>query len=125
MGNYIHLDKIDFVRVHTAVLGHTGWLGEISTEITGAVDIPPDPGIVGETDMVVIKPAGPIIKTEDYQMHAMAFRKGKPLIDEDLIWFVNSVNATINNEGLLSVSESGNMKLAQACKAVPTLRLLQ
>ncbi|MCM1318796.1 MAG: T9SS type A sorting domain-containing protein [Muribaculaceae bacterium] len=41
-GTPVKLDKIDFVRVHTAVNQYCGWLGETSTEIAGAEDIHPD-----------------------------------------------------------------------------------
>ena len=35
-GNPVQLDTIHFIKVHTAVNGHAGILGEISTEISGA-----------------------------------------------------------------------------------------
>ncbi len=37
-GNRIHLDYIDFVRVHTAVHQQCGWIGENSTEVSGFYD---------------------------------------------------------------------------------------
>ncbi len=37
--NPVNLDMIDFVRVYTAVNQECGWLGETSTEITGAWDL--------------------------------------------------------------------------------------
>src|SRR5690554_2025005 len=54
-GEYVDLDVIHFVKVHTGVLGDGGWLGEISTEITGAVAVTPNPSITGELDLIVIK----------------------------------------------------------------------
>lgn len=36
------LKYIDFVRVYTALNQHCGWIGETSTEITGAMDLHPD-----------------------------------------------------------------------------------
>lgn len=41
-GNPVELTHADFVRVHTAVCATNGWLGEISTEITGARDLHPE-----------------------------------------------------------------------------------
>lgn len=38
-GNKVHLKGIDFVKVYTGINQEAGWLGEISTEITGAEDL--------------------------------------------------------------------------------------
>ena len=38
-GNQIHLPGADFIRVYTGVNQQCGWVGEISTEITGAEDL--------------------------------------------------------------------------------------
>ena len=38
-GNYVHLPAIDFVRVMTGVNQYCGWIGETSTEISGARDL--------------------------------------------------------------------------------------
>lgn len=38
-GKHVHLDSIKFVRVYTAVNKNAGWIGEISTEVTGAEKI--------------------------------------------------------------------------------------
>ena len=47
-GTPVLLDKIDFIRVHTAVNQYCGWLGETSTEVAGAEDLHPDYVSVGE-----------------------------------------------------------------------------
>lgn len=41
-GNPVVLDHADFIKVHTATRQQCGWLGETSTEVTGAVDLHPD-----------------------------------------------------------------------------------
>ncbi len=38
-GTRVRLDAVDFIRVHTAVSQDVGWLGELSTEITGAENL--------------------------------------------------------------------------------------
>lgn len=38
-GQLVHLPYVDFIKVHNAVNQVCGWLGETSTEITGAVDL--------------------------------------------------------------------------------------
>ncbi|MCL1937885.1 MAG: T9SS type A sorting domain-containing protein [Candidatus Azobacteroides sp.] len=46
-GNPVHLPAIHFVKVYTAVNQYCGWLGETSTEITGAEDLHPSAIISG------------------------------------------------------------------------------
>ncbi len=48
-GNSVDLKKIDFVKVYSAVLQDCGWLGETSTELSGAIDLHPD--VVLEFDL--------------------------------------------------------------------------
>jgi len=38
-GNLVHLPYVDFIKVHNATRQVCGWLGETSTEITGAIDL--------------------------------------------------------------------------------------
>lgn len=38
-GNPVELDFIDFVKIQTGVSSSAGWLGEVSTEILGVVDL--------------------------------------------------------------------------------------
>lgn len=38
-GNKVHLKGIDFVKVYNGINQEAGWLGEVSTEITGAEDL--------------------------------------------------------------------------------------
>lgn len=38
-GNHVQLPGVDFIKVYTGMHGQAGWLGEISTEITGAKDL--------------------------------------------------------------------------------------
>lgn len=41
-GRPVHLDKIDFIKVYTAVNQNCGWLGESSAEVCGGEDLHPD-----------------------------------------------------------------------------------
>ncbi len=41
-GKPVHLSQIDFVKVHTAMNQKGGWIGETSTEVSGAIDLHPD-----------------------------------------------------------------------------------
>ena len=41
-GKPVHLDRVDFIKVYTAVNQNCGWLGESSAEICGGEDLHPD-----------------------------------------------------------------------------------
>jgi hypothetical protein len=41
LGNPVTLDEIDFIKIHTGINRMCGWLGEVSTEICGIVDVAP------------------------------------------------------------------------------------
>ncbi|MCM1291195.1 MAG: T9SS type A sorting domain-containing protein [Prevotella sp.] len=41
-GNPVVLEKVDFIKIYTGVCSTAGWLGEVSTEISGAEDLHPD-----------------------------------------------------------------------------------
>ena len=38
-GRAVHLPGVDFVRVYTGINQYCGWLGETSTELSGARDL--------------------------------------------------------------------------------------
>jgi hypothetical protein len=38
-GKYIKLPGIDFIKIHTGINQEAGWLGEVSTEVSGAYDL--------------------------------------------------------------------------------------
>ncbi len=41
-GKPVHLTQIDFVKVYTGLNQKGGWIGETSTEVSGAIDLHPD-----------------------------------------------------------------------------------
>ena len=111
LGNYVDLDSIHFIKVQTGMMGNTGWLGEISTELTGAVDVTPEPGTNYDLDMVVIRDLPNVIDTAVYQLEGFAFHGGRIQPDADLIWETNTNWATINEDGLLELSWSGELEV--------------
>ncbi len=114
-GEYVDLDEIDFIKVHNAVLANAGWLGEISTEITGAVDVTPDASISGILDMIVIKSIPDTITGHEYQLEVLPFHKGRKTNDE-IVWSSNTPNATVNQNNILSFTTSGNLTLTVSLK---------
>jgi hypothetical protein len=121
-GNYVDLDCIHFVRVQTGVMAHGNWLGEISTEITGAVDVVPDTSwMTGVTEMVVIKDIPKIIDTNKYQLEVFAFQYGRLMPDQEIQWTTSQPWATVNEDHVLTVTRSGELTLTASLAARPEI----
>jgi hypothetical protein len=120
-GNYVNLDTVHFVKVHNGIMANAGWMGEISTEITGAVDVEPDSTVSGVLDMVVIKDLPRIIDTSAYQLEAYAFHKGRLKPGKDIQWSVSSEGASIDENNVISVQDSGAVTISASLADDPSI----
>lgn len=107
-GNYIYLDKIDFIKVQTAILDDAGWMGEISTEITGAAVVQANTQITGISEVIVLNIPDTITST-DFYLEAYIFKKGILQNDKRIIWNIESSNASIDNNNILRYSQTENV----------------
>ena len=98
-GNYVELEKIDFVKVYTAGQVIAGWLGEWSTEVLDCAITLPDPeyvpqdyyyNYVGITQLQV-----PLGHTCQYE--GFLFKNGRPVADATQRWWI-----TMDKEGLIT-----------------------
>ncbi len=121
-GIYVDLDCIHFVKVHNAALSAEGWLGELSTEITGAVDVAEDGSTTGELDMIVIKELPVEIDTTEYQLEAFVFHKGRVQIDKTIHWTSSLTGAMVNDNHLLTVTGSGDLVLTAVLAEKPEVK---
>lgn len=110
-GDYVDLDVIHFVKVHNAVQSDMGWLGEVSTEITGAVDVAPNNSISGVNEMLVLNSLPDTIKGTQFQLETAAFRNARYQEDEAINWIYSMPEASINGDNLLSFTASGTLTL--------------
>lgn len=120
-GVHVALDRIHFIKVQSSMLADGGWLGELSSELTGAVDVSPDPTLSGETEMVVIADLPPVLEAGAYQMEVLVFQMGHPVNDRSVLWTASHPGATVNEAGLLSVSEEGPLILTAALADRPEI----
>ncbi len=110
-GNHVQLDKIHFIRIYTGMNALVGWLGEVSTEVTGIRDVEPA-SVSGTTSMVVIQdlPAK-MAAGSSLSLNALYFEKGIPQKNEALTWTVDQPDkATIENNQLKAL-HSGTIRL--------------
>jgi hypothetical protein len=109
-GNYVDLDKIHFIKVHTAILDDAGWLGEISTEITGAVMVSPGHATNQAIDIVVIKDVPPVIYP-GFKLEAYAFRNGRIMKDRKISWITSLSDSWIDDENTLHAGGPGQITI--------------
>lgn len=120
-GNYIVLDEIHFVRVHTSVLDDAGPLGEISTELTGAIDVSPDNSIQGVMDMIVIKDLPPEIDTSRFHLEVFVFHAGQLQQNKELSWTCSMQDAYVDNNNILTVNSPGELTLTATLADDPAI----
>lgn len=121
-GREVHLDQIHFVKVQNGMLHQGGWLGEVSTEITGAVDVAPNPELTGDLDMLVIKDLPAELDTVACQLEPFLFHLGKPMELPDLVWTANEPWAEVDANHLLRVNGTGALILSAAVPGSPGLQ---
>jgi hypothetical protein len=121
-GSGVDLDQIHFVKVQNGILHQGGWLGELSTEITGAVDVTPDPGLSGLTEILVIKDLPFELDTVALQLEMFLFSKGKPQTLPDIDWTISEPWAEVDENYRLSVSGTGTLTLTATVSGKPLLQ---
>lgn len=120
-GTYMELDQIHFVKVQNGVLHEGGWLGEISTEITGAVDVAPDNSISGRLDLLVIQDLPAEVDTGSIQLELYMFHMGKPLTLPQIQWTSSEEWAAVDDNNILYLSGSGALTLTAAPVGEPSI----
>ena len=110
-GNYVELDEIHFIKVQTAMVGHGGWLGEVSAEITGAIVVAPDSNVTGHMDMVVVKDLPPEINESPYPLEALTFHRGRPQPEKSISWDASLEGAWVDSNDHLHFDTSGELTL--------------
>jgi len=106
-GNYMDLDRVDFVKVQNALLHEGGWLGEVSTEITGAVDVEPDHNLSGNLEMIVIGDLPEEIHTTDFQLEVFVYHQGRMQPGQAVGWTTSEDWARVGESHVLTTTGSG------------------
>jgi len=120
-GAYVDLEQIHFVKVQTGVLHEGGWLGEISTEITGAVDVVPDHTITGMLDLLVIQDLPAEVDTGSIQLELYMFHMGRPVSLPQVQWISSEDWASVDENNTVFISGSGALTLSATVIGEPSL----
>ncbi|MEZ5071815.1 MAG: T9SS type A sorting domain-containing protein [Bacteroidales bacterium] len=133
-GDYVDLDRIHFVMVKTALQGDGGWLGEVSTELTGGRITEPAPGWEGETDLLLLADLPPVIGTEPLPVEVLYFESGRLAPLPPLEWEMDPDRATLESDPedpsehprvLLRALRTGELTLTVRLRDRPSLRSTQ
>ncbi|MDD4848336.1 MAG: T9SS type A sorting domain-containing protein [Bacteroidales bacterium] len=119
-GNYVDLESIDFVKVQTAVLAEAGWSGEVSTEITGAVDVEPNAAITGISDIIVIRDLPKSISVP-FSMEVFVFHQGRLQQNAEIQWESSLNGVTVDENNLLTFSDFGAVELTCSLVSNPEI----
>lgn len=116
----VKLDEINFIRIYTGMNALAGWLGEISTEITGIRDVEPFQ-ISGIQSMVVIQDFSPKIRVkESITLNAFLFENG--LKQESAVnWSVSNPELAQLVNGKLTAIKPGIFRLKVSSSVNPTI----
>jgi len=120
-GQYVELNRIHFIKVQCGILDNGGILGELSTEITGALDIPPDPSVTGETEMVVIRDLPPLLEAGEYQMEVFIYHNGRIRNNGSVYWTTSGSGATVDDHQMLKVTEEGPLTVTATLSDRPEI----
>lgn len=120
-GAYVELDQIHFIKVQSGILADGGILGELSTELTGAVDVMSDPSISGETEMVVIRDLPPRLEVNEYQLEVYIFQNGRVANDRLVEWTTSRPGASVDDNYMLRLTEEGPLSISASLSDRPEI----
>ncbi|HEY3370472.1 MAG TPA: T9SS type A sorting domain-containing protein [Prolixibacteraceae bacterium] len=110
-GKHVTLDEINFIRIYTGMNALAGWLGEISTEITGIRDVEPA-AVSGSRSIVVIQDIAPRIRMgESLPIQAILFESGIQVENAQINWSVSNPEMAVVENGQLRALQNGKIRL--------------
>ncbi len=117
----VKLDEIHFIRVYTGVNALAGWLGEISTEITGIRDV--EPAVVsGIQSVVVIQELSRKISVgQSLDLNAISFESGIRQPNAGIVWSVSDPKFAVVSNGKLVAKNAGTVRVRATSVANPEL----
>jgi len=122
-GERVILDGIDFVRITTAMNQNAGYLGEISTEISGIADVEPNSNMSGTTNCIVLRdlPKTMLVHSE-LPLEALYFEQGIPAQQQNMIYTVSPAPlAQITDNQILKALQTGTFTLSVHAEQNPQI----
>ena len=117
----VKLDEIHFIRIYTGMNALAGWLGEISTEITGIRDV--EPAVVaGIQSVIVIKELPQKIGVgQSLDLNAILFESGIRQSNAVIAWSTSDSKLAAISNGKLVAKSAGKIQLRAASTTNPEI----
>ncbi|HET6559989.1 MAG TPA: T9SS type A sorting domain-containing protein [Prolixibacteraceae bacterium] len=120
-GKHVVLDEIHFIRITTGMNALVGWLGEISTEITGIRDVEPAT-VSGTPSMIVIQDLLPKLWLgQVIPLDAILFESGIKAENAAVSWSISHPELAIVENGQLRALKSGTFRLRASMASNPAV----
>jgi hypothetical protein len=117
----VKLDEINFIRIYTGMNAIAGWLGEISTEVTGIRDVEPA-SVSGVQSVVVIQEfAQKMAVGQSETLNALLFEKGIPNLATTINWSVDNTELGAIQNGKLVAKKAGSIVLRASSSSNPEI----
>lgn len=120
-GHYVELNQIHFIKIVSGGLENAGILGEISTEITGAVDVAPQPDLAGDYQLLYQKKAPDTVSNGTFQPEAIYFEFGRRIPDAMITWQTSHPDVVIDEDGFLVSEYNRRITLIAALASNPSI----
>ena len=120
-GNYVELERIHFVKVQSGILHQGGFLGELSTEITGAIDVAPAQETGGTTALLLVKDLPTEMDNTTQQLEAFLFRYGKLVEGGTFRWTCSEEWAVVDEDHRLTMTGTGPLTISVTVDEEPPL----
>lgn len=117
----VKLDEINFIRIYTGMNALAGWLGEISTEITGIRDVEPAVVLGVQSVIVIQELSGKIGVGKSVDLNAIQFENGIRQPNAGIVWSVNNSERATIVDGKLVAKNAGTIRLRATSVANPDL----
>jgi hypothetical protein len=117
----VKLDEVNFIRIYTGMNAIAGWLGEISTEITGIRDVEPASASGMQSVVVIQEFAQKIAVGQSQTLNALLFEKGIPNPAAAIIWSVDNTELSTVQNGKLIAKKAGTIVLRATSASNPEL----
>ncbi|HLN74212.1 MAG TPA: hypothetical protein VK205_13015, partial [Prolixibacteraceae bacterium] len=118
-GKHVQLDEINFVRIYTGMNALVGWLGEVSTEITGIRDVEPA-AVNGPNSMIVMQDLLPKLWLgQTIPLNALLFESGIKSENALINWTVSDPQIAVVENGKLRSLKAGTFKLRASLAGNP------
>jgi hypothetical protein len=112
LGKPVVLPEVHFILVYNAVNLQAGMLGEISTDVAGIVDIPPDPALTGNAKLISFEtlPEKTLARSQ-FDLRALVFNMGIPH-QESLSWNSSDTSVLeITGAGIAMPKKAGTVEV--------------